>query len=96
MLTKTLISQRIETTKHNVIQGQGNGFPSPLLKIEDSIFNLIIAISKCHHPIRVSNALKLINDLIINTEYHVRLNSFRNKKCGVTEDNGKSTIGKGY
>ena len=60
-ITKTLISQRIATAKHHVPYGQGNGFPYPLLKIEDEVCNLIIAISKCNHPIRVSNALQLIN-----------------------------------
>ena len=26
----------------------------------------------------------------------MRLNSFKNKRCGVTEENGKAVIGKGY
>ena len=56
-ITKTLTSQRIATAKHHVTYGQGNSFPSPLLKIEDEVCNLIIAMSNCHHPIRVFNAL---------------------------------------
>ena len=75
-ITKTLISKIIATAKHHVSYGKGNSFPSLLLKIEDEFYNLIIAMSKCHHPTRVSNTLKLINDLITNTEYKVRLNSF--------------------
>ena len=61
---KTLISQIIATGKHHVPYGQGNSFPDALMKIEDEVFNLIFAMSKCHHPIRISNALQLINDLI--------------------------------
>ena len=52
--------------------------------------------SKCHHPIRFSNALQFISDLITNTEYQVRLNSFKHKRCSVTEENEKATIGKLY
>ena len=60
-ITKTLISQIIATGKHHLHYGQGGGFTYPLLKIEDEVFNLIITISKCHHPIRVYNALQFIN-----------------------------------
>ena len=95
-ITKTLISLRITTDEHHVPYGQGNGFPSLFLKIEDEFLNLIISMSKCHHPIRVSNTLQLINDLITNTEYQMRLNSFKNKCCGVTEENGKAMVRKGY
>ena len=95
-ITKTLISKIIVTDKHHIPYGQGNGFPSPLLKIEDEVCNLIITMSKCHHPIRVFNSLQFINDLITNTEYQERLNSFKHKHCGVTEENGKAVIGKGY
>ena len=66
-ITKTLLSQRLSTGNHRVPYGQGKGFPAPLLKTKD-FFNLIIAVSKCYHPIRVSNALQLINILISNTE----------------------------
>ena len=59
-----LISQRIATSMHHVPCVQGNGFPDPLLKIEDEVCNLIIEMSKCHRPIRVYNALQFINDLI--------------------------------
>ena len=52
--------------------------------------------SKCRRPIIVSNALQLINDLIKNTEYQVRFNSFKHKYFGVTEKNGKAAIQKGY
>ena len=64
---KTLISQIIATVKHHVTYGQGNGFPYPLLKIEDEVLNITIAMSKCHHTIIVYNELHLINDLISNT-----------------------------
>ena len=63
-IRKTLIWQRISTAKHHVPYGQGNGFPYPLMKIDDEVCNLIIAISKFHHTIIVSNALKLINYII--------------------------------
>ena len=33
-ITKTLKTQRIATAKHHVLYGQGNGFPSPLLKLK--------------------------------------------------------------
>ena len=58
-IMKTLISQLIATGKHHVPYGRGNGFPSPLLKIENEVCNLIIAMSKCYHPIRVSNSLNI-------------------------------------
>ena len=93
---KTLISQGIAIAKHHVPYGKGNGFPYVLLKIEDEVCNLIIKISKCHHPVRVSNAFQLINDLVTNTEYQVRSDSSKHKCCGVTEENGKAAIGKGY
>ena len=41
--------------------------------------------SKCHHPIRVYNLLQLINELISNTDYHMKLNSFKRQRCGVTK-----------
>ena len=84
-ITKILISQRVATTKHHVPCVQGNGFPYPFMKIEDEVFNLIIKMSKCYHTIRVSKSLKLINDLIENTEYQVRLNQFRHQRFGFTE-----------
>ena len=52
--------------------------------------------SNLHHQIRVSNALKLINDLITNTSYQVILNSFKHKRCVVTEGKDNMTIGKVY
>ena len=52
--------------------------------------------SKCHHTIRVSNTLQLINDLISNTEYKVKLNSFRGQRCSDTEEDGKSMVGNEY
>ena len=52
--------------------------------------------SKCRHQISVYNIIQLINELIKNTEYHVRLNSFKHKYFVVTEENGKVRIGKGY
>ena len=73
-ITKALISQIIATAKHHVPHGQGNGFTSPLLKIEYEVCNLIIEMSKCHHPITVFNTLNFINNLITKTEYQVRLN----------------------
>ena len=88
-ITKTLISQIISTAKHHVTYVKGIGFPSLMLKIEYEVCNLITAMSNCHHPIRVSNSLQLINDLVTNIEYQGRLNSFRHKICGVTEKIGK-------
>ena len=95
-ITKALISQIIASVKHHVPYGQGKYFPYQLLKIEDEVFNIIIAVSKCHHPIIVSNVLQLINDLISNTEYKVKLNSFKSKSCGVTEEDDTAAVGKGY
>ena len=66
------------------------------MKIEDEVCNIITAMSKFHHPIRVSNALQLINDLISNTEYQVKLNSFKCRRCGVTIEDGRAMVGKGY
>ena len=66
------------------------------MKIEDEVFNLIFAMSKCHHPIRISNALQLINDLISNTEYQVKLDLLKGKFCVLTEEDGNAVVGKGY
>ena len=63
-IMKTLISQIIVTGNHHVPYGRDNCFPDPLLKIEDEFYNLIIEMSKCHHPIRFPNELQLINGLI--------------------------------
>ena len=52
--------------------------------------------SKCHHTIRVSNTLQLINDLIKSTEYQVRLNEFKRQCCVVIEENWKATTRKRY
>ena len=54
--------------------GNGNSFPSLLMKIEYEVFKLIIAMPKCQHSIRVPNALQYINELVTNTEYQLRLN----------------------
>ena len=65
-ITKTLKSQIIVTAKYYVPYGKGNGSPYLLFKIEDEFCNLIIAMSKFHHPIRFFNTLQLINDYITN------------------------------
>ena len=93
---KTLISQIIATIKHHVTYVQGNGFPYPLLKIEDEVWNITIAMSKCHHTIRASNELQLINDLISKTQYQMKLNSFKGQRCGLIKEDGKAIVLKGY
>ena len=75
---KTLISQIVDTTNHHVLYGQCDSFLSPLPKKKYEVCNLIIEMSKCHHPIRVYNGLQLINDMVKNIEYHVRLSSSKN------------------
>ena len=82
--------------KNHVPYGQGNGFPYIFLKIDDEVCNIIIAMSKCHHLIRVSNTLQFFNDLISNKENKVKLNSFKFQCCVVTEEDGKSMVGKRY
>ena len=63
-ITKTLITQRIAAGKHYAPYGQVKSFSDLLLKIEYEFFNIIVAMSKFRHPIRVSNKIQLINDLI--------------------------------
>ena len=52
--------------------------------------------SKCHHPIIFSNTIQLIIGLTSNPKYQVKLNSFKFQRCGLTEEYGKDTVGKGY
>ena len=66
------------------------------MRIEDKVFNLIIAMSKYHNPIRVSDTLQQVNKLISNTEYQEKLNSFKVQRCGLTEEDGRATLGMSY
>ena len=81
---------------HHVPYGQGNSFHPHCWKVKIIFFNIIIAMSKCNHPIIFSNTIQLINDLISNTEYQVKLNSFKIQRCGLTKEYGKDTVGKKY
>ena len=93
---ETLISQRIATGKHCVSYRQGNSFQIRCCKLKMKFAILIIAMSKCHHPSRLYNSLQLISDLIISTSYQESLDSYKRPHCGITEENGKYTLGKGY
>ena len=71
-------------------------FPDPLLKIEHKFWNIIISMSKCHHIIRVLNRLQMINYIISNMQYQVRLNSSKGQRCGLTKEDGEATVVKLY
>ena len=76
---------------------EGNGRQSPLHRIEDNVISLIITMSKLKRSLKSSEGLKLINDLINNTQIQQDLINWKRSRR-ISNKNGEytGTVGNRY
>lgn len=75
------IRKRITRGREYVPVNSKVGLSSPLLAIEPAIVAIILQMARVRDSLSNSQAVELINNIIVGTEYEKKLVEFKSKYC---------------